>query len=301
MDQITVDIARIATGHDGIVTSAQLNELGVDDSKVKRLAKAGFLHRQRRGVYFVGHRAVSRAARWRAATVAHGSDAVLAGRAAAQHWGIDRNRSDRIDVIVPSKRRPMSGVHVHRTRLADEDRTTHRGLDVTSVARTLYDLARTGVAVDELTFMFHEAAYLELLDLHDVERVLARNEGRRGVVTLRAATAAHRAGERGTRSSFERRVASYLARCGIARPHMGAPLHLDGEVIEVDLWWPEHRLVVEVDGPGHGRPAVRARDREVDRLLRRAGIEVIRISHAAFANHPARAVQPVLAAFGIAR
>ena len=52
---------------------------------------------------------------------------------------------------------------------------------------------------------------------------------------------------------------------------------LDGH--EVDFHWPESRLIVEVDvHPAHRTPAGRKRDRERDRLMRRAGLETIRVT-----------------------
>jgi very-short-patch-repair endonuclease len=50
------------------------------------------------------------------------------------------------------------------------------------------------------------------------------------------------------------------------------------EGIEVDLHWPELKLCLEVDGPGHDRPRTQREDAERDQMLRAAGYEVMRAS-----------------------
>jgi hypothetical protein len=160
----------------------------------------------------------------------------------------------------------------------------------------MLDLARTGMSVEGLTFAFHEAAYHELLDLRDVDDLLTRCAGARGVTRLRAATAAHRAGKRGSRSALERRVATYLGACGAPRPEFGDPIRAGDEIIEVDLHWPAHRLVVEVDGPGHRRPAAQRQDAHRELALERVGLRLVRISLDDFEADPAAAVRPVLVA-----
>jgi len=47
---------------------------------------------------------------------------------------------------------------------------------------------------------------------------------------------------------------------------------------EVDFLWPRARLVVEVDGVHHGRPATIKDDARRDAKLRAAGVQVIRFS-----------------------
>jgi very-short-patch-repair endonuclease len=47
---------------------------------------------------------------------------------------------------------------------------------------------------------------------------------------------------------------------------------------EVDFRWPEQRLVVEVDGPGHQRPRAKRDDAARVRILRAAGYRVLRFT-----------------------
>ena len=81
---------------------------------------------------------------------------------------------------LPRQRRARAGVRVHRTRtLAPRDVTVHDGIPITSVARTLLDLA--DVAPRRLVERaIHQAEILRVFDLRAVDDVLARANGRRG-------------------------------------------------------------------------------------------------------------------------
>src|SRR5688500_4880303 len=79
-------VAAIAARQHGVVTLTQLNQAGIDRSGVSRRLRAGRLHRIHRGVYAVGHRALSNHGRWMAAVLACGPGAVLSHRAAAELW-----------------------------------------------------------------------------------------------------------------------------------------------------------------------------------------------------------------------
>ena len=62
---------------------------------------------------------------------------------------------------------------------------------------------------------------------------------------------------------------------------------------EVDFHWPERRLVVEVDGPAHGRPPSVADDARRDRMLRDAGYTVLRFSDDDVHQRPRRVSERV--------
>jgi hypothetical protein len=81
-------IARIAGVQHGIVTTAQLVEVGLTKSAIAKRARRGGIYRLHRGVYAVGHMGISEEARWMAAVLACGADAVLSHGAAAVHWGL---------------------------------------------------------------------------------------------------------------------------------------------------------------------------------------------------------------------
>jgi hypothetical protein len=101
------------------------------------------LHPLYRGVYAAGHSIVSLEGRWIAAVLACGEGAALSHRDAAAGWGIRRSASALIDVTIPTRngRQPRDGIRLHRVALPEEDVTVRDGVPVTTLARTLLDLA----------------------------------------------------------------------------------------------------------------------------------------------------------------
>jgi hypothetical protein len=120
---------------------------GITVKEINGRLRKGMLIREFPGVYRVGHRAPSVESLYLAAVRACGKGAVLSGRAAAYLWGLIRGRAPMPEVTVASKRR-IEGIATRRTRGAVEA-TVWRGIPVTTVARTLVDLAAV-LSADDL-------------------------------------------------------------------------------------------------------------------------------------------------------
>ena len=56
-------------------------------------------------------------------------------------------------------------------------------------------------------------------------------------------------------------------------------VRLNGE--EADFHWPDHKLVVEVDGQGHGRPRTKREDERKEAAWQAAGYSVLRLPYRA--------------------
>lgn len=265
---------------------------------VEHALEAGRLHPKYRGVYAIGRPDLPVAGERRAAVLACGDRAVLSHRSAAGAWGLRPDGASAWDVTVRTsvRRAPDARIVVHRHRLADEEVTVLDGVPVTTVARTLLDLAAV-VPAHHLRRAVERADQLELFDLRAIERVLElhpRRAGRRALVALLDDACRH--GLTTTRSDVE---AAFLQLCldhGLPRPRVNRLS--DGT--EVDFRWPAHRLVVEVDGWRYhrGRKAF-ARDRARDRRLLRAGYRVARFIATDVLRSPAsvaREIEALLAA-----
>lgn len=267
-------LAALAGRQHGVVTAAQLTCLGVRRGAVAARLQSGRLHRLHPGVYAVGHAALSTEARYLAAVCAGGPGAALSHRSAAAWWGLLRAQPGAgVDVTTPRRsRKPAAGLVLHRTRrLAGDEVTRRAGVPVTSVARTLLDLADR-VTPRQLERCVHEAAVLRILAPEEPSNVLARANGRRGAATLRALLEEPPAP---TRSVLEDRFLALCRDSGLPPPEVGA--HRAG--MEVDFLWPSDWLVVEVDGFAfHGTRAAFERDRRRDAALARAGHRVARFS-----------------------
>jgi very-short-patch-repair endonuclease len=157
---------------------------------------------------------------------------------------------------------------------ADEVTTTD-GIPVTTVPRTLLDLAAI-VPAHHLRRALERAEQLELLDARAIRAVLAAHPRRPGSPALTALlvdVAQHDITL--TRSDVEAALLQLCLDHGLPRPRVNR--HQDG--VEVDFRWPEQRLLVEVDGwTSHGTRARFASDRARDRAALRAGWRTARFT-----------------------
>jgi len=257
----------------GVVTREQLMESGLRTRGISDWVRSGRLVRLHRGIYAYGHDRLRIEGRWLAAVLACGPGAALSHGGAGQLWEIRQSKSAYIDVTVPSRagRIRRKGIRVHRSgRITPQEVTVRSGIPVTTVARTLLDLADV-LDGQALRRAVTEAEYRGRFDLTSLNAVVEANPGRRGRKVLEAADARrHR-----TRSPLEDRFLRFKDRYGVEEPECN--VHMEG--YEVDFLWCRVGLAVELDGLAeHGtREAVR-RDREKDRALWRVGVRVMRLT-----------------------
>jgi hypothetical protein len=238
-----------------------------------RWTQARRIRRVHRGVYTVVPGRLSLRSRWMASVLACGSEAALSHRSAAALWGFLRPRSAQIDVT-SMRGRNRGGLCIHRAPIDAREQAIVDSIPVTSVARTLLDLAEV---VDEHTLRraFEEADRLHLLEMAALEELCGRSHGRRGLRALRPLIAAAREPTT-TASPLEDRFADLCEEYWLPRPATNA-LVLGHEV---DALWPKHRLVVEMDGYAfHSHRAAFERDRSRDAAFVAGGYTVVRLTH----------------------
>jgi very-short-patch-repair endonuclease len=266
---------RRAASQHGIVTRRQLLELGLSAQAIQHRIEKGRLHPVERGVYAVGRPELSRRGRWMAAVLSRGSRAALSYGSAAALWGIDRERRGAIEISVSSgSARSRPGVLVYRrTNLPPSDVVTNGGIPVTTVVRTLVDLASRLDRAD-LERAVNEADRLNLIDPVTLFEALDRHPGKQGVGLLRDLL-----GERTFRltdSELERRFLRLVAEMRLPMPL--TQQRLNG--FRVDFLWPDLKLVVETDGlTYHRTPAQQARDHLRDQIHLAAGYTPLRFTH----------------------
>jgi very-short-patch-repair endonuclease len=289
-------IAEIAGRQHGVVTLAQLREIGLGKDAVSKRLEAGRLFSVFRCVYAVGQPILMRDSWLTAAVLACGPGAVLSHQSAASLWGLSPSRGA-IDVTAPNRRgRIPAGIRAHRDgSLTPADRTSVRGIPCTSVARTLLDLAGT-TPVWRLADVVEEAEVARLLDRPAVRELLKRSRGRRGVARLRTLVDDLDPKIKFTRSRLERRFLRMCERAQIPRPQVNVLLDLGGERVQADFLWRDARLVVETDGrESHETATAFDRDRRRDQQLSVAGWRVIRCTWHQVINDP-MTLAPVLKA-----
>src|SRR5438874_911801 len=136
---IDLTVWRLAEVQHGVVSRDHLLRAGMTRDAIKHRRRRGRLQRLYRGVFAVGHTNLT-ADGWRmAAVLAAGPGAVLSHRGAGAHWQIWR--SEFIEVTLVRRRRQFQGVRVHELPLPADEVTIERGVPVTTVPRTLFDLA----------------------------------------------------------------------------------------------------------------------------------------------------------------
>jgi hypothetical protein len=148
-------IAARAAQQYGVISHAQLVELGLATSTISRRIASGRLQPLHRGVYAVGHKALRREGWWMAAVLAAGPGAALSYRSAAAFWAMRNDTRMRIDVSVPRHRRSTARLEVHHVEIQDDEVRIEDGIRVTTPARTLFDLAAV-VPAHQLEAAFNE-------------------------------------------------------------------------------------------------------------------------------------------------
>jgi len=267
-------LAGIAQRQHGIVTGAQLAEVGIDKDGLHRRVQAGRLHRLHRGVYAVGHRSLSWRGLWLAAVLAVGEDAVLSHTSAVALWRFLRPIPGPVHVTVSGDggRKKRRGLRIHRSRtLRPRDITRRHRIAVTVPARTIDDIRGE---VDDYLF----------------RRALRQAE-------LAGYRVPHLGRVKRTRSDLE---LLFLRLCDdhkLSRPLVNHRVH----GCLVDFYWPEHGLVVETDSWEYHRGSVAFEDdHDRDLKLRAHGIVIRRYTGEQLEAAPQAVAADLRRALGLA-
>ena len=273
----------LAESQHGVVAMRQLLDLGIERGLVRKRVGRGLLIPLHRGVFALGHRRIGLRGEWIAAVLACGPGAVLSYGSAAHLWGIRGSRG-LIEVTRISGHRRPHGVHLHQTRsLPREDIRLEDGIPVTSLERTLLDVAAR-LDDRQLEHDLVAADRSGRLRWDELGRVLDEGRGRPGLRRLRRVSRRVDPRAVDARSPLE---VDFLALCreeGLTPPHVN--VQVEGRL--VDFLWPDRRVVVETDGYRyhHDRPAFE-RDHESTAALMAAGYTVLRATHRMLRRDPA--------------
>jgi very-short-patch-repair endonuclease len=282
----SVDAAIAARAADqyGLITRAQLVELGLRRGAIEHRLLIGRLHRLHVGVYAVGHAAERQETRWLAAVLACGDGAVLSHRSAATLWRIRLGEGPRPDVTVPRERRcERAEIAAHQGRLTSADVTEHLGIPVTTPARTLVDLAHV-LDEDDLVRALRETQFLRRFDLAATRKALERRPSRRLSRLLDRLAV--------TQSGLEDAMLVLCDRLRMPRPL--TQQHVLGQ--RVDFLWPREKVIVETDGwRAHGTASAFQRDRTATNALLVAGYVVLRFTHADVMHRSAQVARQIMA------
>jgi hypothetical protein len=268
--------AALAARSHGVVSLAELRAAGIGRGQIERRRARGYLIVEFPGVYRVGHAAPSIEARYMAAVKACGEGAVLSGPAAAHLYGLIRGAEPIPHVTAPRERR-VRGVRTKRSR--EVERALYRGIPITTVARTLVDLAST-LPLTDLGRACREAGVKYGTTPGQVEEVLQTRPTTAGAAKLRAVV---RGETPITQSALERHFLALLAENDLPEPIVNKP----AGSFRVDCRWPEARLTVELDSYRfHNSRHAWEQDRRREREARARGDDFRRYTYGDVCEQP---------------
>jgi Protein of unknown function (DUF559) len=273
------------------VAVGQLLRLGFTREEIAWRTANGRLHRLHHGVFALGRRDITDDGRLMAAVLACGPAAALSHRSAAVAHELFDFPLATIEVTVPglgSRRRP--GIRIHRTRrLEPNERTESNGIPVTSVSRTLLDLAGT-IAPRHLRRCYERAERNRILDREALVACIESHRGRRGRALLLRLAGYDPKPAACTRSELELHFLDFCREEGFPTPLVNT--YVAG--YEVDMLWPAARLIVELDSwEFHSDREAFERDRAKASDLTLAGYDVMRVTYRRLTRERSRLTQTI--------
>jgi hypothetical protein len=212
--------------------------------------------------------------------------AVASHWSAAWLWGLLRSRPETIHVTCPRHRHSKRPFVTHTADLPEVDRGIVDRIPVTSLSRTILDIAVTS-RPQTVGRYIERAEDAKVFDLREMRPLLERAKGHRGVRTVQAALDAYRPKRKFTRSGFERRFLEIVREAGLPEPAMN--VFVAGH--ELDAYWEEARFGVELDSWETHRSRLsfeEDRVRSDDFLL--AGLKVTRVTETRLDRKPGAVV-----------
>lgn len=237
---------RLAALQHGLVSLEQLWAYGVPTPTVNAWSRAGDIERVRRGVYVFPGFPPSFEQDALAAVLAVGASAIASHHTAARLHGLDGFDTQRALHLTTARDQRPVGTTTHRVPrpIAAQDRTKVSGVPVTSVTRTLVDLAGS-VPGEQLEMALEDALRRRLTSwaLCRKRIVAIRGPGRRGPAQLEAVLA-RRGRVPPTESLAETIFLQLVRRAGLPEP---VRQHQVGKR-RLDFAWPLVLFAAEVDG-----------------------------------------------------
>jgi len=222
-------VSAIAERQDGAISVEQLRDLGLGEGAIRHRVARARLHRFHHGVYAVGHARLTPRGRLWAAVLSCGGPgaAVLSHRSAAAVWDLLPSPA-KFDVTTLRAAHSTPTVRVHPPATLRPDDTSHDDrLPITTVARTLIDLATT-LSPQRLERIVHQAEHLRCLDTNSLNEQFARAHGRRTKSLRRALQTLAIHDPDITRSKLEERFLALIVETD------GAATHLTPQAFEDD-------------------------------------------------------------------
>ncbi|TQC47918.1 hypothetical protein EEB14_18010 [Rhodococcus sp. WS4] len=223
-------------------------------------------------------------ARVAAAVAAHGTEVVVSHVSAAVLHGLDVGAANLDRVHLSGERRSgarrTATLHVHIAPLGRDDVIEVDGVAVTSLARTVADVARSE-SLDQAVVIGDSALHRGGVSIDDVHAVVERHRRRKGIGAARRAVALSDGRSESPGESLSR---IRMRECGMPTPELQHEVRteLRAFVARVDFYWERWGVVGEFDGMakykfGTGQSGdIVAKEKLREDAIRDTGLEVIR-------------------------
>jgi hypothetical protein len=272
-------ILALAARQHGLVTRAQLLDAGLSPQAIKHRLRTGRIHHVQRSVFAVGRPALTREGVWLAAVLACGQGAALSHLSAAALWGIwegATTRRPQVSVSTGNGCKGPRGIDVHRApTLQPNDITERHGIPVTTLARTLIDLAAI-LDAKQMKSAVRHAERIHRLDLARLRASLdAFPKSSHRHTRLRRILDVYVPGTGQTEGEPEAAFLELCAAHGLPLPETQVPIGR----YRADFVWRDLGLVVEIDDrASHDGYIAFHDDRVRDRAMKAAGLDVLRFT-----------------------
>lgn len=173
----------VASAQAGCFTTSQAAAQGFSSALLRHHLRSGRFVRIAQGLYRFRDYPAQPGDEIVAAWLRQAPDAVVSHESALEVLDLADTIADRVHLTVPRSRRrlaPQAGVVIHTTThtLGPADTVSRRGMRVTSPARTIVDVASTGMAPDQVAAAVH-GALARGMTTPSLLREAARARGRR--------------------------------------------------------------------------------------------------------------------------
>ena len=148
----------IAEGQAGYFAAYQARSAGFSWERLSDNTKTGRFQRIAHGLYRLSHFPGSPYEDLFVAWLRTGPDSVISHESALSVYDLSEVLPGEIHVIIPrSGSRRRKGIRLHTNRLRKDEITTREGLSITTVERTIADVAFSGLAEDQVQKAIRDA------------------------------------------------------------------------------------------------------------------------------------------------
>lgn len=284
-----------ARSRHGLVTRPWLLINGATDHEIYHRLDAGRFEEVHPGVYYLDATPATWNTTLLASVLAAGPGAAASHRSAAALWDLDGVHGRMIEITVPFNEEPEpERVILHRSRRGVQP-VIHMGIPVTSVERTLLDLAAI-LPVASLEKTVASAIRKQLATFESIDQCIARYGGRgvKGTRKMRRVLRLVENDDSGSISEVD--VAQLIRDAPIPTPVQQMKIQLrTGANAYPDFTWPDRRRIVEVDGFGsHSTPDQQEHDLERQNALLDLGYEIRRFSAREVRRNPQKVIAEIV-------